>query len=193
TINKLINVARFVTQFKKPSKVKQTYTDKVFLDYLNYEISQIEWHYDRYDFWKPAMALRNFLWEVFASHYIELVKSRAYNQENKFKKEESESAIWTLYTLLEKLITLFYPIIPQVTSVIGNELNINLHKAEFPEGIKNPGDSLAEVNAIISFNSEIWKAKKDEGLNLRDPLKNYIIDNNLRRFREDLIACHNLQ
>mgnify|MGYP001584687258 FL=1 len=95
--------------------------------------------------------------------------------------------------MLEKLITLFYPIIPQVTSVIGNELNINLHKAEFPEGIKNPGDSLAEVNAIISFNSEIWKAKKDEGLNLRDPLKNYIIDNNLRRFREDLIACHNLQ
>jgi hypothetical protein len=32
----------------------------------------------------PHLELRKFLWDTFASHYIELIKARAYNQENKF-------------------------------------------------------------------------------------------------------------
>ena len=195
TINKLLNLTRFVIQFKKPKKVKQTYTDKVFLDYLNIEISEIDKSYNSYDFWKPTITLRNFLWEVFASHYVELIKSRAYNQDKKFSKEESESAMWTLHELLEKLITLFYPIIPQVTSVIGNELGLKLHESKFPEGMKDAhkSDSMAEANKIMIVNREIWKIKKDMGLNLRDPLKHFVISNDLVKFRDDIIACHNLQ
>ena len=51
-----------------------------------------------------------------------MVKARAYNQEKIFSKEESDSARYTLYFLLERFLTLAYPIIPQITSVIGNEL-----------------------------------------------------------------------
>ncbi|MBX4196300.1 valine--tRNA ligase [Candidatus Pacearchaeota archaeon] len=199
TINKLLNMTRFVTQFKKPKKPKTIEkTDKVFIDFLDYEINQAQWHFDRYSFWKPMLTFRNFLWEVFASHYIELIKPRVYNEEGKFKKEASDSAKYTLYALLEKLTMVLYPIIPQVTSIIADKLKISLD--EFPivieEEIKkrvNEIDSLAQVNAIMDFNREVWKAKKDEGLGLRDSLKGWKIDNKFRLFEKDLIACHNLK
>lgn len=190
TINKLINITRFILQFKKPKTAKLTYTDKIFLEYLDYEIWKTEASYDRYDFWKPMIRLRNFLWEVFASHYIELVKARVYNQEKRFTKQEQEAAIYTLYILLEKLILLLHPIIPQITSVIANELKIKLDN--FPKGIKNPGDSISLVNEIMNFNSDIWKTKKESKKSLRDPIKDVQIPLNLRRFEKDLRACHNL-
>ncbi len=191
TITKLLNVARFVLQFKKPKKAKLTETDKIFMDYLNYEISQTEWHYDKYDFHKPILKFRDFLWEIFASHYIELVKARVYNQEAKFSKQDSQAAIYTIYTLLEKLLMVLHPVIPQVTSVLAHELKISLDK--FPVGTEKPGDSIADVNAIMSFNREVWKTKQDMGKSLRESLDKVNIPLRLRRFESDLKACHNLK
>jgi len=194
TLNKLLNVTRFVTQFKKPSKKPRlTETDKIFINYLDYETEKkIGPSYERYDFHKPIITLRNFLWETFASHYIELTKNRAYNEQKNFKPEEQKSAHYTLHYLLERLVILLSPIIPQVTSVIAEELKINLDK--FPT-IKNLkiGDDIARVNDIERFNRDIWKTKKDLKISLRDPITKISIPNNLRRFEKDLIACHNLR
>lgn len=191
TINKLLNIAKFVSQFKKSKKRPiLAETDKIHIDYLDYEISQAEWHFDRYDFWKPMSGFRNFLWEVFASNYIELVKARAYNGENKFTKQEQDSAIYTLYTLLEKLIVVLHPVIPQVTSVIAKEFKIKIDK--FPKVKRNPGDSLVLVNEIIRFNKDIWQTKKELKLSLRDEIKDVQIPLKLKRFEKDLKACHNL-
>jgi len=190
-INKLLNVTKFVTQFKKPSKKPVlTELDKMFLNNIEYEVHLTDQSYKRYDFYKPVINLRNFLWETFASHYIELVKPRVYNLDNKFTKQENESAIYTLYEILEKLVMLLYPIIPQVTSVIAEELKISFDK--FPKGIENPGDALHIVNSIKDFNRYVWKEKKDEKISLRDPITEIQIPPNIRRFREDLKACHNL-
>ncbi len=191
TINKLLNITKFVTQFKKPLKKPDlTETDKIFLDNIGYEIHLINQSYDRYDFYKPAITLRNFLWETFASHYIELIKKRVYNQEGKFKKQESNSAIYTLYKILEELIIVLHPIIPQVTSVIANELKISFNK--FPKGIEKPDDAMLLVNEIERFNREIWKTKQKLKIPLRDPIKDVSIPLKLRRFEKDLKACHNL-
>ena len=47
--------------------------------------------------------LRHFIWETFSSHYLELVKSRAYNQEEKFTNKERNGAVYTLNLVLDNL------------------------------------------------------------------------------------------
>ncbi len=191
TINKLLNITRFITQFEKPkTKPKITKLDKLFIDYLENLTKITDENYENYDFHHPALKLREFIWEIFASHYIEIIKNRAYNQENKFTKEESNSAKYALYCLLERLIILFYPIIPQITSVFSTALKINLE--EFPKSEKINSD-LSLIEKLMLFNSEIWKTKKDKVLSLRDSLKGINIPKELKDFERDLCACHNLQ
>ena len=203
TINKIINVARFVFQFSKPQKVKLTKFDELFIDYIEDLISFCDGHYDKYDFNKPALKLRYFLWEVFASHYIEMIKERAYNQDKKFSKDESESAKYTLYFLLERYLRLMYPIIPQLSCVIAKEMKIDLHKEEFPElkekqkekkkkSEKTEKSKAALVDKIIEFNKQVWKAKKDAGISLRESIKGIKIPSELKDFEKDLISCHKL-
>jgi hypothetical protein len=81
-----------------------------------------------------------------------------------------------------------YPIIPQITTIIANELNIKFDK--FPEG-KKADQHIA--NAIMSFNRQVWKTKKEAGKGLRDPLPEYQIPSDLYLYREDLKAAHNIQ
>ena len=194
TLNKLLNVSKFVMLFKKPKKKpKLTDTDKVFLNYLEHQTEFADERYEKYDFHSPALNLRYFLWDIFASHYLELVKARTYNQDKKFSSEESDSARWTLHSLLEKLLCLLYPIIPQITSTIANEKKINLLNSRFPEYKVNEkliGKDI--VGKISGFNRTVWKRKKDKGIGLRDEIPGMKIPKELKPFEKDLKAAHNL-
>ncbi len=200
TLNKLLNVSKFVMMFNKPKKKpKLTDLDAFFIDYLDYETHHINLCYEKYDFYKPLLKLRNFLWEDFASHYIEMIKARVYNNDSKFTAEENNSAKYTLYFILERLLVLFYPVIPQITTTIGKELKLDLLKSEFPkvnykfvERRVRMNNEIACINAMESFNKEIWKTKKEIGLGLMDKISKINIPNNLRRFEKDLVGCHKL-
>ena len=194
TLNKLLNVSKFVMLFEKPNKKPELFNlDKLFIDYLNDLGFNIDNSYGNYDFNHPAQWLRFFLWEVFASNYVELVKARAYNSEGKFSKEESDSAKYTLHFLLEKFLILVYPIIPQITSVIANEKKIDLLKEEFPLVKAGKKEDLILIKKIMEFNSEVWKIKKEKGISLRDEISGIKIPSDLKKFEKDLKAAHNLK
>lgn len=189
TINKILNVAKFVTLFDKPkTKPKVTKTDKLFIDYLGQMIQDIDRQYMDYDFYHPAIKLRGFLWDIFASNYIELVKARAYSENNKFSKVESDSAKYTLYYLLDNFLTLTYPIIPQVATTIADELMIGLDVFPKYKGKAN----LKLLEKLMEFNSIVWKKKKDAGISLRAEIKDISIPKELKIFEKDLKATHNL-
>lgn len=193
TINKILNVSRFVFLFKKPRKKPNiTPFDSLFLDYMENLIEETDKAYEKYDFHNPALKLRRFLRDVFASHYIELVKARVYNENNKFSKEESDSAKYALHVLLEKFLILMYPVIPQITSVIAKEKKIDLLKEIWPKTKKVKSD-LKLVEKIMALNSDVWKKKKKLGINLRSEIKNISIPKNLQKFKKDLIAAHNIK
>ena len=188
TLNKILNVAKFVFQFEKPEKKPAlTELDKAFIDYIENLTYLTDNYYKKYDFYHPSSRLKNFLWEELASHYLEIVKSRAYNKENLFSKEESLSAHFTLHFLLERFCVLIYPIIPQITSVIKNDI----YKEKFPKGKKDE-KSEEVISKIISFNKEVWKAKKEKNLSLKEPISEISIPKELKVFEKDLIACHNI-
>src|SRR3990167_1351104 len=192
TLNKLLNVSRFVMLFEKPAKKpKLEKLDELFVnetDSLTYFCGQ---SYDNYDFYRPAQSLRKFLWEIFASHYLEMIKARVYNQEKKCSKQESDSAKWTLHYILEKILFLLYPIIPQITTTIAKEKGIDLLSAEFPK-VSKPKFKRELVEKIMDFNSDVWKKKKDSGISLANEISGIKILEELKDFEKDLKACHNL-
>ena len=192
SLNKLLNVSKFIMMFNRPNqKPKITKLDQLFIDYIENMTQNIEKDYEIYDFNHPAQNLRKFLWDTFASNYIELVKNRAYNENKKFTDEESKSAKYTLHFLLERLLILLYPIIPQVTTLIAKEKDINLLKAEWPK-TELGKSNLQLVNSIVKFNGQIWKIKKEKGISLRSPIEGVKIPKELSEFEKDIRACHNI-
>lgn len=192
SLNKLLNVSKFVMMFDKPKKKpKLTKLDQLFIDHIENLTQESDKSYNVYDFNHPAQDLRKFLWDTFASSYIELVKNRTYNEENKFTAEESASAKYTLHFLLERLLTLLYPIIPQITSLIAKEKGIDLLTAEWPESKKGKSN-LSLVEQLVEFNGQIWKAKKDQGISLRNAIEGIKIPKELEAFKKDLKVCHNI-
>jgi len=194
TLNKILNVSKFVMLFEKPkTRPKLTETDRLFINYIEDMTFNIEGFYEVYDFYHPAIWLKKFLWDIFASNYIEIVKARAYNQEKKFSKEESDSAKYSLHFILERFLTLLYPINPQITSMIMNEKSFDLLKSEWPKVKLEKSEKLYLVDSIIKFNSEIWKKKKEQNLSLKSEISGIKIPKHLEKFKKDLIATHNLK
>ncbi len=193
TLNKLLNVSRFVFMFDKPvERFKLEKLDKLFIDYIEDLTNKVHKHYENYDFFHPAIEFRRFIWEIFASHYLELVKARAYNQENKFTKQESDSAKYTLHYLLERILFLLYPIIPQITTTIAKEKKIDLLKCEWPK-IKKGKSNLELIEKIMEFNGNVWKEKKLKEISLRNEISGIKIPKELKDFEKDLKGCHGLR
>ena len=191
TLTKLLNVSKFVFMFDNPDKVSLEKTDRLFIDYVEDLTKRIDENYSNYDFYHPATELRNFLWDIFASNYVELVKTRAYNQDNKFTQAQSDSAKYTLNYILKRFLYLVYPIIPQASSLIAEELGIDLLKESWPEA-KKGNSNINLVEEIIKFNSEVWKKKKENGISLKAEIKDIEIPSSLKDFEDDLRVCHNL-
>jgi len=202
SLNKLLNISKFVMLFDKPkTKPILTKLDQLFIDHIENLTQTTDKSYKVYDFNHPAQNLRKFLWDTFASNYIELVKNRTYNENKNFTPEESASAKYTLHFLLERLLTLLYPIIPQITTLIAKEKRIDLLKTNWPlSRLTKAQQSHAElrhhdsrlIDSLVDFNSEIWKTKKEKGISLRNPIKGIKIPKELTPFEKDLKACHNI-
>lgn len=191
TLTKLWNVGKFILQFplvKKPEKLETT--DKLFLEYMDYLENYCDENYNKYDFHNPAVKLRTFLWEIFASHYLEMIKARAYNKEGKFSRQEQESAYYTLRYLFEKMLVLFYPIIPIITYSLYNACGKNIFKETLGDSKKLKYDDKI-INELMGTNGKIWKAKKEKGLALNSAIKSITISKMLKNFEKDLKICHN--
>ena len=192
TLNKILNVSKFVFMFDKPKKPKLEKVDNLIIDYVEDMTERFDSLYSKYNFYYPAIELRTFLKDIFASNYIELVKSRAYNQEGKFTKSQSDSAKYALHYVLERFLYLIYPIIPQISSFIGKEIKIDLLKESWPKS-KKGNSNLKLIQEIMDFNSEVWKKKKDKGISLKGELEGIKIPRKLKDFEMDFVACHKLK
>lgn len=193
TLTKLWNIARFISVFEKPIKVPKELSelDKFIIQELNFLIEESRIKYENYDFHMPVIKIKNFIWEIFASHYIELVKNRAYNENNKFAKEEKNSAVYTLYYCLNKVLEILAPVNPMFTHKVYFILNgKDIHNQPFPKVEKRYKQNFKKEE-LMELNSEIWKIKKSKGLSLKDEIKVLTIQNKFNRIIKDLKEAHN--
>jgi len=194
TLNKLWNVARFISAFERPSSQGTLRPiDEWILHETSLLADEAQTCYAKYDFHTPAVNLKNFLWETFASHYLELVKTRAYNEKGQFTAEEQKGAVWTLYEVLETYLRLMAPIIPHITYRIYQGIfGGNVHDMLFPTLVytKDPGFTRGDV---LTINSAIWKAKKDANLSLKAGLPSFDVPSVLKPIEQDLLVTHTLE
>jgi len=201
TISKLWNVSKFISMFKE-SEFKSmteaephlTELDKWILNEANLLVMECHKQYPHYDFHNPTVLTRHFIWEEFASNYIELVKNRAYNQNNEYTKDQQNAAIFTLNHVLDALLKMLAPILPLITYRIYKELRGgDIHFEPFVQQWKIHENVTLTTEDISSLNSFIWKSKKDNGKSLKDEVKKLVIDEKFKNIQHDIVSAHNVK
>ena len=189
-LSKLWNVSRFLSSFPVIETGSPGASDKWILAELDKLVIECKKGYEEYNFFIPAIAIREFTWNVFAAHYIEMVKGRAYGIE--FSDEERDGAIFTLHKTLSTILKLLAPITPFITEHLWKELysknSIHKQRQVEPENIENDDNITKE---IAEFNSKVWNEKKSQSLSLKDSIK-IKVPEILKPFEKDLKSMHNL-
>ncbi len=178
---------------EKCAKIKLLESDEWITEELNQLILYTGERYKNYDFHNPVSKIKHFIWETFASHYIELVKNRAYNQEGQFSKEEQNGAIYTLHNCLENILVLLYPVIPMITYKLYMELlgeDLNLASFPAPKSRYKPKFTGDELEGL---NSSIWKIKKDMNVSLKAQIKMAVIPEKFKGIEKDFAAMHGIE
>lgn len=190
-LTKLWNIARFISNFPEPKKANLTASDKWILAELTKLIKKSIQGYKDFNFFIPANEIREFTWNLFAAHYLEMCKSRAYGQG--FNKKEQEAAWFTLHHCLKIILILLAPITPFISDKIWRTLysKKSIHLEEFP---KEKWDTeLSELTEKLKeFNSGTWDTKKKRNLSLKDQIE-INIPTELEQFKKDLIAMHSIK
>ena len=189
-LSKLWNVSRFLSSFPVIESGTLTASDKWVLSELDNLVKECKKGYDEYNFFIPAIAIREFTWNLFAAHYIEMVKARAYGIG--FSDEERDGAIFTLHKTLSTILKLLAPITPFITEhlwkILYSKESIHKQRQVEPENIEAQSDITKEVT---KFNSKVWNEKKSQSLSLKDSIK-IEIPKILEPFKKDLKSMHNL-
>lgn len=201
-LSKLWNIGRFISNFEvideenKPQQLNPT--DRWILSEI-YNIAQkcID-GYNELNFFIPSNTIREFTWNIFAAHYIELVKSRLYN---KTDDENRKSALYTIHKCFRTILLLLEPICPFITYELWTKIYLNkkiINQKRFPETNNEFYEMTSLTQKLVKFNSEIWNKKKEtissitnKPLSLKDPIK-ITIPIELESFSSDLIAMHNI-
>ena len=189
-LSKLWNVSRFLSSFPVIKSGTPNASDKWILSELDNLVKECKKGYDDYNFFIPAIAIREFTWNVFAAHYIEMVKARAYGID--FSDEERDGAIFTLHKTLSTILKLLAPITPFITEHLWKILysKESIHKQKQVD-IENIEEQIDITKEIVEFNSKTWNEKKSQNLSLKDSIKMEIPEK-LKPFAKDLKSMHNL-
>ena len=198
-LTKLFNVARFASQFEIPNDLDSAPSDLSISErWILSEFSQVNLTvrsaWENIDIYTAAQAMKNFGTGVFPSHWLEMAKTRLYN--------DDLGAAWTVHRIVRDLLTMFSPICPflchHLSSTLYGVSAVDIR--EFPElpiselGGGELGEKLRQYSPIITeFNSDVWAAKNEAGLGRGKPISGIEIPSELEEFSNHLITMHKLE
>ena len=162
-LSKMWNVSRFLSSFPVIESAVLSASDKWILSELDNLVKECKRGYDDYNFFIPAIAIREFTWNLFAAHYIEMAKARAYGIG--FSEEERDGAIFTLHKTLSTILKLLAPITPFITDHLWKVLysEKSIHKEMQVQIRITRRPYTAFTKEITEFNSNVWNEKKRKG------------------------------
>ena len=117
-VNKLWNAARFANNYiedldiDKPEMLMPE--DKWILTKLSNTIKNVEQNMDNFEIGIAVQLVYDFIWNDICDWYIEMIKPRLYDKENKSYK----TAIWTLNYVLISAAKMLHPFMPFVTEEV---------------------------------------------------------------------------
>lgn len=184
-ITKMLNANNFVAMATKGIKIEKTKKeellpeDKAIISKLNRLIKETTLAFEKYEFSKALNPTRNFFWLEFADYYIEEVKTRVYNKEDKTGK----AAAAVLQDIAWKTTLLMTPFVPHTTEEIAQThfkdklKGKSITEEEWPDADESMIDEKAEAlgNLINQIISEMRKKKTDARKPLNAPVKKAVI------------------
>ena len=194
---KLWNIARFISQFPDPRREGIEYRlrplDEALLAVLAETVRRVDRAMgEELDFHEPINAIYEFTWHVFADHYIEAAKARAYNRSGRWSREEQAGAWYTLHYTLDAVLRMLAPIMPFVTDALYRRLyGGSVHRQRFPEPPETRLDP-SHFQLVMRVDSAVWGLKKRLGLRLSQELPGtvYVADDRVKLFADELSEMH---
>ena len=199
-LTKLFNVARFASQFDVPEDLDTcpdglAVEDEWILAEFQSTMETVENAWKNLDIYTATQALKTFGTGVLPSHYLEMVKSRLY--------DEDTNAAWTLHRVVRDFMSAFTPVCPFFT----HHVSTTIYKASavdvdaFPEQAypevamgTGKGDALRALSSTLqTFNGDTWGYKKEQGISLNQPVSGVKIPESLEAFRTILTRMHSLE
>ncbi len=156
--NKLWNASKFVLMNLEDyedntNELNLCYEDKWILSKLNTIIQEVTNNIDNFDLGVATQKIYDFIWNEFCDWYIEIVKTRLYDKENKTRK----AAQYTLNKVLSDSLKLLHPVMPFVTEKIykqlyNNDESImisNWPKSDEKSNFKDEEEQIEKLKSII--------------------------------------------
>ena len=193
-VNKLWNAAKFVSQHfdkipdgdKKLSleEVKEKITsdfDRYFIAKLSELVVYATGEYEKYEYATAMHKTESFFWSMFCDNYLEITKTRAYDEENN-DPSGALSARLTLYHTLKTMLLLFAPVMPHITEEIYQILYSNkssIHaRGNWPKLDINFGEVKSEESEnLLSVLELVRKVKAQDNLSIKAPIEYIEVQN----------------
>ncbi len=192
-LTKIFNVGRFASQFdfdgdldSVPDNLENE--DKWILAEFSELLDKAKTGYSGMDIYTAAQGIKIFSTGVFASHWLEMAKTRLYN--------DDASATWTLHRVFRDMMSILSPICPFFTHHLSTTLygKSAVDVDTFPQKpLSDTSDFTNMTESLIEFNSQVWKAKKDAGISLAAPITGHKIPDSLKSIEQALISMHKLE
>jgi len=191
-LTKLFNVARFASQFDTPDDLDTIPTDlsvedRWILAEFSSTMDKVEKGWSGLDIYTATQALKTFGTGILPSHWLEMSKSRLY--------DDDVNAAWTIHRIVRDFMSALSPVCPFFTHHISSTLYeaSAVDVREFPSRTPDDDSLRALTNAIEEFNGATWRAKKEAGLSLNTPIGGITIPEELSEFNEILTQMHKLE
>ena len=172
-INKLWNVSRYVMMNLDEEQLGEiivselSIPSKWILTKLNTLIKDVDINYEKFEFGEVARSLYNFLWDDFASWYVELTKV-----DLQAKNEYAKSTMNVLVYVLSSVVKLLHPFIPFVTEEIYQSLPVkdseSITISAWP--VVNEAYDFSDELSIMNLGCDIISAVRTIRTDLNHPM-----------------------
>ena len=198
-LTKLFNVARFASQFEVPEDIdtppeQLAAEDRWVLAEFQQTMNHVEEAWTNLDIYTATQALKTFGTGLLPSHYLEMVKSRLY--------DEDKAAAWTLHRMVRDFLAAFSPVCPffahHISSTVYGSSAVDVDafpSAALPEvgfGTDEGARLCALSTSLQDFNGQTWAAKKEQGISLNQPIEGVVVPEELTEFAATLTRMHQL-
>jgi valyl-tRNA synthetase len=118
--NKIWNASRFIMMNMDGKEVTDASgelepVDRWIISKLNSLVKEVTDNMENFELGIAVQKIYDFIWDEFCDWYIEMVKPRLYNSDN---KASQNAALWTLKTVLIDALKLLHPYMPFITEEI---------------------------------------------------------------------------
>lgn len=182
-VNKLWNAAKFVSQhFDKLSAedkkanlidVKEKIThefDQWVINKLVELVNNATSELQNYEYANAMHLTEKFFWSVFCDNYLEISKTRAYDEENK-NPNGQYSSILTLYHVMKTLLKLFAPFMPHITEklyqILYSDNSIHIKGNWINYGNLNYKIDATQPEGLLEILDHVRKFKAEKNLSIK--------------------------